>query len=250
MAGPAFPWLTAQPIAHRGLHGAFPAPVENTLAAAQAALVHGFAVECDVRLTRDGEAVVFHDRDLGRLTTTAGPLALRTAAELADLPFRRGAPGVPRLSTLLATVAGRGPLIVEIKSDFDGDGRLAARVAAVVAGYGGPLALKSFDVDVLAELRRLCVDRALGLVAEARFDAADWPEVAPVRLDALRRFAGLTAVAPDFLSFAVDDLPDPRVAAFRAEGRPVMAWTIRNPAQRQHALRHADAVVFEKEGLL
>ena len=250
MAGPPFPWLTAQPIAHRGLHGADPAPVENTLAAAQAALARGFAVECDLRLTRDGEAVVFHDRDLSRLTTATGPLALRTAEELAGLPFRRGTPGIPRLSTLLATVAGRVPLIVEIKSDFDGDRRLAARVAAVIAGYGGPLALKSFDVDVLADLRRLCVDRALGLVAEARFDAADWPEVPLERLDALRRVAGLRAVAPDFLSFAADDLPDARVAAFRAEGRPVMAWTIRNSAQRRHALRHADVVVFEDEGLL
>ena len=250
MAEPSFPWLTAQPIAHRGLHGADPAPVENTLAAAQAALAHGFAVECDVRLTRDGEAVVFHDRDLDRLTTATGPLALRTAAELAGLVFRRGTRGVPPLSTLLATIAGRVPLIVEIKSGFDGDGRLAARVADVIAGYGGPLALKSFDVDMLAALRGLSVDRALGLVAEAKFDAPDWPEVPPVRLDAMRRFAGLAAVAPDFLSFAVDDLPDPRVAAFRAEGRPVMAWTIRNAAQRHHALRHADAVVFEDGGLL
>ena len=61
-------WLTARPIAHRGLHDRAASRPENTLAAARAAVAGGFAIECDVQLSADGEAMVFHDAALGRLT--------------------------------------------------------------------------------------------------------------------------------------------------------------------------------------
>jgi glycerophosphoryl diester phosphodiesterase len=240
-----FPWLVAQPIAHRGLHSPGDAPVENTLAAAEAAMESGLAIECDVRLSRDGDVVVFHDADLDRLTKGHGALDRWDAEDLAVLPFKRGAPGVPRLSRLLATVAGRVPLIVELKSRFDGDDRLATRVRETIADYAGSLALKSFDFDFLVALRRAGVDRPLGLVAETRFAPIHWPEVPPERFAALRGFAGLDDLQPDFLSWAVDDLPHPRVAAFRAAGRPVMTWTVRTQAQQARARDFADAIVFE-----
>jgi glycerophosphoryl diester phosphodiesterase len=74
------PWLTAQPIAHRGLHDASRGAEENTLGAADQAAARGFAIECDVQASADGEAMVFHDDALDRLTLATGPFGLKTAA--------------------------------------------------------------------------------------------------------------------------------------------------------------------------
>src|SRR4051794_2404055 len=63
----ALDWLTARPIAHRGLHDKAKGVIENTVSAALAAVDAGYAIECDVQLTGDGEAVVFHDFTLDRL---------------------------------------------------------------------------------------------------------------------------------------------------------------------------------------
>ena len=71
-------WLTRRPIAHRGLHDARAGRPENSLAAFDRACALGFPAELDVRLTRDREVVVFHDRALRRLTGAAA--ASRTAA--------------------------------------------------------------------------------------------------------------------------------------------------------------------------
>ena len=155
-------WLTARPIAHRGLHDKNAGIVENTPAAAEAAIAAGYAIECDVQLTRDGEAAVFHDDQLGRLLRAHGAVRDRTAAELAAMAFRDGDDRVPILGAFLALIAGRVPLICEIKSHFDGDMRLADRALAVAESYAGPLAFKSFDPAVIAHLRRRGAKQPLG----------------------------------------------------------------------------------------
>src|SRR5690606_23774235 len=129
--------------------------VENSRAAAQAAIAGGYAIECDVQISRDGEAFVFHDFDLYRLTGARGRVNALSAAEISRTTLRDVASPetIPTLVDLLATVGGRTPLIVEIKSAFNGDMRLAERVALVVSEARAPVALKSFDPDVMAHLR-------------------------------------------------------------------------------------------------
>src|ERR1700683_4709064 len=114
-------WLTARPIAHRGLHDCGAGIVENTLGAAEAAVARNFAIECDVQLSRDGEAMVFHDETLDRLTHASGPLATKSTRELRDVRFRSGLESIPTFQELLERVACRVPVICEIKSAFDGD---------------------------------------------------------------------------------------------------------------------------------
>ena len=116
-------WLTARPIAHRGLHDRAAGLPENTLAAAEAAVAGGYAIECDVQLSADGEAMVFHDEALGRLTEASAPVEARTAAELGALAVAGTAERIPTLAAFLQRVAGRVPVVVEIKSRFDGDRR-------------------------------------------------------------------------------------------------------------------------------
>jgi glycerophosphoryl diester phosphodiesterase len=132
-------WLIAQPIAHRGLHDIANGIVENTLAAAEAAAARALTIECDVQASADGEAMVFHDETLDRLTRSSGPLWQMSRREIANVRFREGSERIPAFSDLLARIGGRTPILCEIKSGFDGDMRLAdARVEELRSGDSRP----------------------------------------------------------------------------------------------------------------
>ena len=239
-------WLTARPIAHRGLHHKAAGIVENTPAAAQAAIAGNYAIECDVQLTHDGEAAVFHDETLDRLMLAHGPVAQRSAAALATLAFRDGPDRIATLSQYMALIAGRVPLVCEIKSLFDGDMRLTQRVAAIAADYAGPLALKSFDPAVIIHLRGQGARQPLGIVAEQHYDDPEWDFLGAERKNALANFLHFPETRPDFLSFWVENLPCAVPLLCRAGLRmPVMCWTVRTPQQRARAEKWADQIVFE-----
>ncbi len=239
-------WLVDRPIAHRGLHDRARGHVENSLSAAECAVVNGFAVECDVRLTADGEAVVFHDEDMERLTGHTGRVADRRAAELAATALSDSTDRIPLLSDLLATVAGRVPLVVEIKSRFDGDLRLARRTAEVIRSYAGPVALKSFDPAVVAVLREIAPERPRGVVGQAVFEG-DWcAALSPERKHAMANLLHYTETLPDFLSWNVGALETAVPYLGRhAIGMPVITWTVRSDEDRRRARAHADQMVFE-----
>ena len=240
-------WLVARPIAHRGLHDRAAARPENTIAAARAAIAGGYAIECDVQISADGEAMVFHDAGLGRLTGVAEPVASLTAADLGRLSVAGTPEIIPTLPAFLAEIAGRTPLVVEIKSSYSGDLALTRRVAEILTAYAGPVAVKSFDSEVVAALRSLVPDAIpRGIVGESEQDD---PAYAALTDSARRRLSDLLHIAetrPDFVSWRVDDLPCAATHLARVLGRlPVMAWTVRNPDQRRRAEAHADQMVFE-----
>ena len=158
-------WLTARPIAHRGLHDAAGGLIENTAGAVRAAIDGAYGIEVDLQLSADGEAMVHHDDVLGRLTEGAGRLDRMTAAELQRVPFRDSAERMMTLGELCDLVAGRAAMLIELKSRFDGDSRLPARVAAVLAGYHGPVAPMSFDPKQLNVLRHKSPRLPRGIVA-------------------------------------------------------------------------------------
>ena len=239
-------WLTARPIAHRGLHDAAAGIVENTPSAARAAIAGGYAIECDVQLTADGDAAVIHDDTTDRLMTEGGKVADRSAAALAALSYKAGGDRIVTLADFLALIGRRTPLICEIKSRFDGDLRLAERALAIGASYDGPLAFKSFDPEVIAHLRRLGAPHPLGMIAERRYDHPEWAFLGAERIFALSNFLHFLQTRPDFLSFYVEDLPGAVPLLCRAGmNMPVMSWTVRTPAQRQRAAQWADQIVFE-----
>ena len=169
-------WLTARPVAHRGLHDIARGIVENMPAAAQAAIDGNFAIECDIQLSSDGEAMVHHDNALGRLTEGSGALLGKTAAELKAVKFKNTPERMMTLGDLCALVAGRVPLVIEVKSHFDGDRRLVKRMAEVLASYSGPAVGMSFDPDQVVALRELIPGRARGIVAEREYTDEEWPE--------------------------------------------------------------------------
>ncbi len=239
-------WLVARPIAHRGLHGLPSGAIENSLSAASAALLQGYAIECDVQVTADGDAVVFHDDTLDRLTARTGAVARMTAETLTGIALIGSTEKVAPFAALLALVAGRVPLICEIKSRFDGDLRLADRVAETLSGYPGPVAVKSFDPAVLARLRALNLPRPIGIVAEAGFEGPEWRHLTPQTRRGLANVLHFSATRPDFLSFKAADLPHAVPTLFRAGlGLPVMAWTVRSEDARRSAESWADGFIFE-----
>ncbi|GEP08435.1 glycerophosphodiester phosphodiesterase family protein [Methylobacterium gnaphalii] len=245
MAAPG--WLIARPIAHRGLHDRTAGIPENTIAAAEAAIAGGYAIECDVQPSRDGEAMVFHDEALGRLTEASEPIASRDAADLAALTVAGSEQRIPTLPDFLRAIAGRTPLIIEVKTQFDDDLRLARRVAEAVAAYDGPVALKSFDphiVGALADFARAEIPR--GIVAESSQENPSYARLTSVQRFDLANLLHLRESRPDFLSWRVDDLPGGVPYLCRQLGQmPVMTWTVRTDDQRRNAAAHADQMVFE-----
>ena len=244
-------WLVARPFAHRGLHDRAAGLVENTIPAARAAVAARCAIECDVQVSADGEAMVFHDYTVERLTTGTGRVDALSAATLRALAMREGTGHIARLDEFCAAIAGETPLVVEIKSRYDGDMRLAARTAEVAAAYEGPLAIESFDPHVIAWLRlerdRLGISHVpLGIVGESRYEHPEWSFLTPADKHEMAGLLHWSATCPDFLSWCVDDLPDGAPSLARSGlGRPILAWTVRTAEQLAHCARVADQPVFE-----
>jgi glycerophosphoryl diester phosphodiesterase len=237
-------FITARPIAHRGLHDLSQGIVENTASAFAGAIARGYAIECDLQLTGDGEAVVFHDERLERLSQGRGMVKDLTAGEMKRLTIRHSGDHVQTLGELLEQVKGKVPLIIELKSHWDGDERLAARALAVLKGYGGPHCLMSFDPDIVAAVRRMSPQTIRGIVAERAFDS--YYDALPLKTQMeLRTFSHINRTRPDFVSFYFGDLPWAPVTALRAAGTPVITWTIRSADEAWTALRSSDQITFE-----
>jgi glycerophosphoryl diester phosphodiesterase len=239
-------WLTARPVAHRGLHDRARGIIENMPAAAVAAIAGNFAIECDIQLSADGEAMVHHDGTLGRLTEGSGPLLGKTSAELKQVAFTDTPERMMTLADLCALVAGRVPLLIEVKSRFDGDRKLVGRMAEVLASYDGPAAGMSFDPDQVMALRELIPDRPRGIVAERDYAEADWPAATPAQRRGMTHLRHAFRTRPHFVAWRVDDLPAaaPWIAR-NLFGCPLLTWTVRTMEQRAIAARHADQMIFE-----
>jgi glycerophosphoryl diester phosphodiesterase len=239
-------WLTARPVAHRGLHDASRGIIENMPAAAQAAISGNFAIECDIQLTADGEAMVHHDDELGRLTEGSGTLLTKTAAELKAVRFKATNERMMTLAELCDLVAGRVPLVIEVKSHFDGDRRLVKRMAEVLSAYEGPAVGMSFDPDQVIALRELLPSRPRGIVAEHDYTAEDWPEASGEQRRGMTHLRHFFVTQPDFVAYWVDELPAAAPWLARNLFRcPLLTWTVRTPEQRARAARHADQMIFE-----
>lgn len=246
-ARPGLDWLVARPIAHRGLHDRAAGIIENSIAAAEAAIAGSFGIECDVQLSADGEAMVFHDFVLDRLTAEAGPVAARTAKELSAIALKGSQDVIPTLADFLDRIAGRVPLVIEIKSRFDGDLRLTRRAAEIVAQRSGqPIVFESFDPTIVAALRDIAPAVPRGVVGMSEYDYADYDRLDAGQKNALANLLHYDESRPDFLSWKVSDLETAVPFLCRnALGLPVTSWTVRTPEDREASRHHADQMVFE-----
>ncbi|KGB82466.1 phosphodiesterase [Rhodovulum sp. NI22] len=242
------PSFLRHPVAHRAFHDIRAGRPENSRAAIRAAVAAGYGIEIDIQPSADGEPMVFHDYDLKRLTGAKGAIRQRKASELAKIGLLGGDEGIPTLAEVLEEVAGRVPLLIEIK-DQDGAmgpqvGALERAVAAVLRGYSGDVALMSFNPHAVATLAEAAPDLPRGLTT-CGYQMKDWPRLPRATRARLRAIADFDAVGASFISHNAKDLGRARVAALKSAGAAVLCWTIRSPQAEAQARRIAQNVTFE-----
>jgi len=239
-------WLTARPVAHRGLHDRARGIIENMPGAIAAAIAGNFSIEVDLQLTADGEAMVHHDDELGRLTVGAGTLLSKTAAELKQVVFKDTTERMMSLGDLCALVGGRVALVIELKSHFDGDRKLVARTVEILKSYHGPVAVMSFDPDKVLALREMMPEMPRGIVAQRSYDDGEWLTLTPAQRRGMLQLRHAFTTRPHFVAYWVNQLPAPAPwIARNIFGCPLLTWTVRTPEQRATASAHADQMIFE-----
>ncbi len=234
--------LTAAPIAHRGLWDQ--AAPENSLKAFEAAASGGYGLELDVQLTADGVPVVFHDDRLERMTGHQGRVAERTAAQLAEMRLAGTGQTIPTLAETLERIGRRCLVLIELKVLGGEEGPLEHAVAAALERYDGPVAVISFNPKALGWFAEARPNLLRGLNSMAYHDAANWP-LSPDQRRGLVELEHLHVAKPHFLSLGLDMLPSPSATALRAQGMPVVCWTVRSRAQWAAASAWCDNLMFE-----
>ncbi|MCB5201943.1 glycerophosphodiester phosphodiesterase [Neorhizobium sp. T786] len=226
-------WIKDVPVAHRGYHDMNKAVWENTLSSFSRAVEAGFAIECDLQLASDSVPVVFHDHTLERLCGINGDVRERTSQELGLLSVGGTADKIPTLKQMLKRVAGKVPLVIEIKGRPGEDEGFVEAVLEVLEGYEGKVALMSFDHHILKDLKAAGAPYPFGLTAEG------------AKPEDFFRHDEAMHLGLDFISYFHGHLPNSFVTAQRQSGIPIITWTVRDENACAHTYTHADQMTFE-----
>lgn len=233
-------WLRGKTYAHRGLHGN--GVPENSPTAFALAMERGLGIECDVQRTADGQAVVFHDWDLDRLTGESGAVIERRANDLARIALTGSTDTIPTLRQFLDQVAGQVPVLIEVKSKREvRSAPLCLAVRRALEGYRGPVAVMSFDPRVPRWFARYSPRIVHGLVVTENGNRT--------LLARIKLMLVLWQGKPQFLAWDVRDLPSRFVEAQRRRGFPVLTWTVRSAELALRAAVCADGPIAEGAGL-
>jgi glycerophosphoryl diester phosphodiesterase len=242
------PDFLRKPIAHRGLHNLNDGAPENSPEAFRRAITRGYGIELDLQCSADGQAMVFHDPDLDRLTGETGLVKNRNAAELQKITLKNGHDKIPTLAEVLALVDGQVPLLIEIK-DQDGQlgkntGPIGQSIAGLLATYQGSVALMSYSPFAVADVTDLLPDLTVGLVTSGFTDPA-WSNIPKRQLEDMISISSFDGIGAGFVSHSQDDLGSQAVARLQSRSVPILCWTIRNPDEEAVARKVADNITFE-----
>ena len=231
---PAF--LRTLPIAHRGLHSA--AIPENSIPAFRAAIEHGYAIETDVHFTKNGRLVVFHDDNLFRMTGDERNIKDCTVSELKRLRLGGTDEQIPLFREFLKEVAGRVPLLIEIKNMAGVKAkRVAAALSEALEGYEGEYAVQSFNPFYVKAYKKLHPEVACGVLGIAQKGAAKG-----IQAYVIKHLCFNFAVRPDFISYCFEDLPRRKITKFKGAR---LAWVVRSSYDETRARQYADNIIFE-----
>lgn len=233
-------WLQRQAYAHRGLHEA--GVPENSLAAFAAAIDRGLGIECDIRVSADGRAIVFHDAELERLTGAAGEVAALTVGELTAQVLTGSEETIPTLRDMLELVAGRVPLLLELKTDSKTSvHKLCRAVRRDVEGYAGEIAVMSFDPRIGSWFAERVPDLPRGLVITE--------QGARTLSGAVKRRLSVKTARPQFLAYDIRDLPSRFAKKQARAGLPLLTWTVRSAALFDTAMECGAVPILEGAGV-
>lgn len=243
--GAGLDWLK-RPLTHRGLHDREAGIVENTASAVEASIAAGFGMELDLRASEDHQPVVFHDETLERLTEGRGRVSAHDLETLRHLPMLGTQDRILTLPELLNLVAGRAPLILEVKSEWNDDRRYEAHIAEALREYDGKVAVMSFDPHCVAAFRSLLPGLPRGLVAEWISRRSYQRRISIWQRFAMRHLLTASIARPHFIAYDVRALPTTATRIARWLGYPLLTWTVRTDAEREKAEKLADAIIFEE----
>lgn len=231
--------------AHRGLHGEIDGVffAENSLSAFRRATERGFGIELDVRLSSDGEVVVFHDDTLDRVTNGTGKVKDYTAKELSELSLMGTADGIPTLREVLSLVDGRVALLVELK-ETGADHSISEKTAELLKDYKGEFIVESFSPLSFGAFKNQLPDVPCGLLVSKHTEK---PECRTLKYRLVQRLLLNVIPRPTFIAMHKDKIrlwPLPFVRAlFKV---PCIAWTVESKEEEARAYEDGfDTVIFE-----
>lgn len=228
--------------AHRGLHGkGIP---ENSMAAFRAALDHGFGIEFDLHLLKDGNIAVIHDSLLKRTTGAEGRIEDLTTEDLKNYRLEGTEETIPTFRELLDLYAGKAPLIVELKPVNGNHAKLAETVCNMLQDYPGVYCIESFDPRCVAWLKKNRPQIIRGQLSE-NFFRSDPKMSLPLKL-LLSTLVDNGATRPDFVAYKFSDRKNLSVflcrKLFRLQG---VSWTLRSKEEYDIAVKEGWLPIFE-----
>ncbi len=201
----------------------------------------GYGMELDVMLTRDSQVVVVHDPDLTRLTGRRAHVARHTYDELRTLPLLGTDSHMPLLGDVLDLVAGRTPVMVEVKSFERRAGALEQAVLDVIRDYDGPITVASFNPSTVGWFSIAAPDVLRGQTAATFRDSPMPFWLRPLLGGAVFNLR----TRPHYLSYELEGLPNRAATFWRDRGLPIVTWTVKDDSGLAHARAHADNLIFE-----
>ena len=230
--------------AHRGLHNKPQVP-ENSMAAFRAALEHGYGIEFDLHLLKDGNLAVIHDSALKRTTGAEGRIEDLSTEDLKNYRLEGTEEVIPTFRELLDLYAGKAPLIIELKPVGTNHEALVDTAVAMMAGYEGPWCMESFDPRCIALLRRKYPDVIRGQLSED-YGKTD-SKLHPVLQFALTHYLTNFLTVPDFVAYRFDhrkSTPSNELCRklWKAQG---VTWTLRHAEDHITAVNEGWLPIFE-----
>jgi len=239
--GEAWDLLFKPPIAHRGLWAPDGAP-ENSLGAFQLASNADYGIELDVQLSADGEAMVFHDLTLERMTGVKGRVADHHTAELNAMRLCGTDETIPTLAEALAVIGHGAMVLIELKTPYGEVGPLEKRVSEILIDHHGPTAVIGFNPYSHAWFAHHHPQILRGLDS---YSYRDNEVLAREQRQAYAALEHVSLAKPHFLALGLDIVGKPPATKLRESGLPVVAWTVRCDADWSAASAHADNMIFE-----
>jgi len=204
------------------------------MAAFRAAVSTDAGIECDVRLAGDGSVVVIHDADLDRMSHVALQVERTPAAFLLGQRLSETDQYIPALRQTLELVAGRVPLLLELKTRDGNAESLSREVLADLSIYQGEVGVMSFDPRVGRWFSKHAPEIRRGIVIGAKESV-------------LRRWAKLRTSRAQFAAVETALVPT-RWAQDLRRRMAVATWTVRTAGQRETLANQVDALIWEGDG--
>lgn len=228
--------------AHRGLHNSERA--ENSLSAFAAAKELGFGIELDVRLSKDGELVVYHDDNLSRVVGKEGRVIDFTLEELSEMKLSGTDDTIPTFKEVLDLIDGAVPLVIEIKMNA-GESGVAEKLLEVIDGYKGDFVVESFNPFALRTVRAMRPDILRGILSTEYMKDPKHKGSLLYRL--LQNLHLNFLMRPDFIAYDKNGYAVPALRRIRKNfNTPLIAWTVKSKEEEDAAISHGfDTVIFE-----